>query len=286
MKATIGRNIARLRRENGMTQEALAARLSVSYQAVSRWENGVTTPDVDTLLQIAALMHVSLDALAGFTHTPRTESPYQVWYSEPDYYWGTEPSSLCLRIIGLLPPVRPYRLLDVGCGEGKDAVFMARCGYDVTAFDIAKAGIDKARRLADQAKVYVNAFVADVNDYRPNGEYDVVFSSGVLHYIRPGLRGEIFQSYRQHTAPGGIHAMNVFVQKPFIAPPPEKEESYGWHSGELFALYRDWRFEYLEETIFDCNSSGIPHQHAMDVMIARNVQPDQAGAQKGSFFPE
>ena len=261
MDNTIGRNIARLRKENGMTQEALAGKLGVSFQAVSRWENGVTIPDVDTLMRVAAIMHVSLDALAGYTHTPKAVSPYQEWYKQPEYYWGTEPSSLCRRSIEQLPPVRPYRLLDVGCGEGKDAVFMARCGYDVTAFDIAQAGIDKVKRLADTANVYVNAFVADVNEYRPDGEYDVVFSSGVLHYIRPQLREEIFSSYKAHTSPGGIHAMNVFVQKPFIAPPPEKEESYDWHSGELFALYGDWRFEHMEENIFDFNSSGVTHQN-------------------------
>ena len=76
MNNTIGKNIARLRKENGMTQEALAAKLGVSFQAVSRWENGVTTPDVDTLLAVAAIMDVSLDALAGYTHTPRAVSPY------------------------------------------------------------------------------------------------------------------------------------------------------------------------------------------------------------------
>lgn len=271
MENRIGRNIARLRRENGMTQEGLAQRLGVSFQAVSRWENGATTPDVATLLDIAAIMHTSLDALTGFTPVPRAVSPYQEWYRSPEYYWGTEPSSLCLRIIEQMPPVRPYRVLDIGCGEGKDAVFLARCGYDVTAFDIAGAGIEKTKRLAERAQVYVHAFEADVNSYRLDREYDILFSSGVLHYIRPELRGEIFDNYKQHTARGGLHAMNVFVQKPFIAPPPEKEDSYDWRSGELFTLYHDWRLEQVEERIFDCDSSGVPHQHAMDVMVARKV---------------
>lgn len=265
----IGKNIARLRRERGMTQEELAQELGLSFQAVSRWETGVTTPEVDTLMRLAGVLHTSLDTLAGHTLTPKAVSPYQEWYKAPEYYWGTQPSSLCLRVIDLLPPERPYRLLDVGCGEGKDAVFMARCGYDVTAFDVAQAGVEKARRLADRAGVFINAFVADVNDFRPDGEYDAVFSSGVLHYIRPELRAEIFSSYKAHTAPGGVHAMNVFVHKPFLAPPPEKEDSYDWKSGELFALYHDWELRHVEEKIFDCNSSGVPHKHAMDVMMAK-----------------
>ena len=267
----MGKNIARFRRENGMTQEELAAQLGLSFQAVSRWETGATTPDVDTLVRLADILHASIDTLVGYTVTPKAVSPYQEWYRSPEYYWGTEPSSLCLRILHALPPIRPYRLLDVCCGEGKDAVFMARCGYDVTAFDIAQAGIEKARRLADAAGVYINAFVSDVNDFRPDGEFDVVFSSGALHYIRPELRGELFACYKAHTAEGGVHAMNVFVQKPFLAPPPEKEESYDWKSGEIFMHYHDWQLLHAEEMIFDCNSSGVPHKHAMNVMVARKL---------------
>lgn len=275
----IGRNIARLRRMRAMTQEELAARLGFTFQAVSRWENGQTTPDARTLVRLADILGASLDELAGHTPGVQDASPYQEWYKAPEYYWGVEPSSLCLAILRLMPPTKPYRVLDIGCGEGKDAVFLARCGYDVTAFDIADSGIEKAKRLAERAGVYVHAFTADVCTHRPEGTYDVVMSSGVLHYIPQALRREIFAHYKAHTAPGGLHAMNVFVKKPFVAPPPEKEISYDWKSGELFALYHDWRLEVIEEQIFDCNSSGVAHQHAMDVMVARKMGEGEAGAQ-------
>jgi 2-polyprenyl-3-methyl-5-hydroxy-6-metoxy-1,4-benzoquinol methylase len=53
----------------------------------------------------------------------------------------------------MAPPVKPLKLLDIGCGEGKDSVFLAKNGYIVTAFDIAEAGIEKAKRLADMNNV-------------------------------------------------------------------------------------------------------------------------------------
>jgi tellurite methyltransferase len=69
-----------------------------------------------------------------------------------------------------------------------------------------------------------------------------------------------------------MHVLNVFVTKPFIAPPPEKEpNAFKWHSGELLAHYRDWLIHDSSEVVFDCNSSGIPHRHAVTRMMARRV---------------
>ena len=68
--------------------------------------------------------------------------------------------------------------------------------------------------------------------------------------------------------------MNVFVHKPFIAPAPDAEESEHvepWLSGELFSYYHDWQFHLQQETIFDCMSGGVPHQHCMVRMIAEKV---------------
>ncbi len=168
---------------------------------------------------------------------------------------------------------RPARILDIGCGEGKDAVFFARCGYDVTAFDQSAAGIEKLKRLAEKANVSVNAFAADIGDYRLDFDYDILYSSGVLHYIKPEMRDGIIDDYRSHTSRSGLHAFNVFVEKPFIAPPPENEEhSCLWRSGQLLAYYHDWLIEDFSESVFDCDSSGIPHKHAMNTLYARKKQ--------------
>jgi tellurite methyltransferase len=122
-----------------------------------------------------------------------------------------------------MPPTKHLKLLDIGCGEGKDAVFFARNGYDVTAFDISDAGIEKTKRLADMARVNVKVFKADITDFRLNTQLDILFLSGVLHYINPKFRREIFDNYKSYTNKDGMHFFNVFVQKPFIAPPPENE---------------------------------------------------------------
>lgn len=70
-------NIARLRRQSGMTQEVLAERLGVTYQAVSKWENELSCPDISLLPLIANIFGVSVDALMGVTPI-KEEAPASV----------------------------------------------------------------------------------------------------------------------------------------------------------------------------------------------------------------
>ena len=65
MKSDIGERIAYLRRLNAMTQEELAERLSVSAQAVSKWEQKINLPDILLLPEIADVFGVSIDELFG-----------------------------------------------------------------------------------------------------------------------------------------------------------------------------------------------------------------------------
>ena len=266
----LGRNIACMRKERGYTQQELAERLNISFQAVSKWENGLAMPDVTMLPRLASVLETSVDALLGY-HGGRV-TRYEESYAGEDYYWGLVPGRLCMEIFNRRPPVKPLRVLELGCGEGKDAVFLARNGYRVTAFDLAENGLRKARRLAEINGVKINFFRADIGEYLPEEEYDIVFSSGVLHYLPKNRAARLFDALREHTAPGGLHAVNQFVRKMWLELPPDMEqaerEADPWYTGELAAFYRDWNILTMEEVTFPCESGGIPHVHCMDTVIA------------------
>ncbi len=70
MKLTIGENIRNFRKKNDLTQEEFAGRLGVTYQSVSRWENGTTYPDLELLPAISEVLAVTVDELLGM---PRIE---------------------------------------------------------------------------------------------------------------------------------------------------------------------------------------------------------------------
>src|SRR6266508_1465586 len=72
----------------------------------------------------------------------------------PDrYIWGKAPSEFAKDLIDLVP--RGGRILDLGCGEGRDSVYFASCGFDVTGLDVSNEGLKKAQRLAAEREVRV-----------------------------------------------------------------------------------------------------------------------------------
>ena len=74
----IGGNIKRLRQQNNMTQDQVAEKLHVSYQAVSKWENNINAPDIALLPKIANLFGVSIDALFSVQTADEAEDCFRV----------------------------------------------------------------------------------------------------------------------------------------------------------------------------------------------------------------
>ena len=197
-------------------------------------------------------------------------------YARPEFYWGREPNGLCRRTLELLPkPWGAGRVaVDLGCGEGRDALAFARHGAYAVGVDVSRPGLDKMRRWADEEGLarQVAARHGDIRSFRLDSDVDVVYSSGTLHYLPPQAREAAFGGWKARTRVGGLHAMNVFVEKPFLAVPPDyAPDEYFFRSGELLGHYWDWEVLHVAEFIFDCRSGGVPHRHAMDEIIARRV---------------
>lgn len=64
---TFGMRLGRIRKENNYTQETIANKLNVTAQAVSKWENDITSPDIDTLIKLADIFNITIDELVGRT---------------------------------------------------------------------------------------------------------------------------------------------------------------------------------------------------------------------------
>jgi tellurite methyltransferase len=191
---------------------------------------------------------------------------YERKYANEEFFWGKHPSGLARIFFERHLPRGPEKMLDAGCGEGRDTIFFAQAGYQVTAFDDAPTGVQKTRDRAASLGLQVHAMQADVNEFRAQEIFDFVLAGGIFHYVRPTLRGEVIANYKEFTRPGGLHAVMVPVHKPFIRSDPEADvEEQSWRSGEILTHYHDWRIEFFEERIED----EMPeYQFAMNLLIA------------------
>ncbi len=78
MATTMGQIIKNLRKGRGFTQEELAERLGVTYQAISKWENDSGMPDISQIVPLATIFDVSTDFLFGIDHTSETEEALKI----------------------------------------------------------------------------------------------------------------------------------------------------------------------------------------------------------------
>lgn len=90
----------------------------------------------------------------------------------------------------------PSLVLDVGCGEGRNSIYLAKLGHQIRAFDLSEAGIAKAKSLAEQAGVSADFFPCDLADFPFDREYDVILSHGVLHLPEKAVRDEFIKKRR------------------------------------------------------------------------------------------
>ncbi|HNZ62711.1 MAG TPA: helix-turn-helix transcriptional regulator [Bacillota bacterium] len=80
----LGNNIAKYRKEKGMTQDKLAEIMSVSPQAVSKWENNISYPDIELLPKLADVFGISIDELFSKSTPPETELVRPEERKDPD----------------------------------------------------------------------------------------------------------------------------------------------------------------------------------------------------------
>ena len=87
-----------------------------------------------------------------------------------------KPSKEINELTNLLPT--KAKILDLGCGEGRNALFLAKQGYDVIAVDISSNGIEKLQQIAQHRGLVIQSEIQDMRRYHWNTEYDLIVSHG------------------------------------------------------------------------------------------------------------
>ncbi|MDO9391352.1 MAG: methyltransferase domain-containing protein [bacterium] len=178
------------------------------------------------------------------------------------------PSLEIYEISNSLP--KASRILDAGCGDGRNALFLAEKGFSVDAFDISASGIEKLTLLAKQKGIEINAWVQDLAEYDFKDHYDLIISHGVLHLVTRDTWTGFVRGMKSHTRINGVNVIVVFTDALPI-PADLAQHCIGlFAEKEIKNIYSDWAVEYFKSyDFYDTHPGGLKHHHAANKLIAR-----------------
>ena len=199
---------------------------------------------------------------------------YDEGYESCGCFWGKEPGSYVRKLTELTGGVSDRRVLDVGCGEGKNAVYMARRGARVTAIEISQAALDNAV-LNWPNESNITWLLADATEIEiPTCSYDIVVMYGVLHCLPgPDQIQRLVSRLQAGTTNGGYHVLCTFNDREHdLSAHPDFDPTLLSHDDYL-SLYSDWRIEVeSDEDLHEVHPHNlIPHVHSMSRIIARKI---------------
>lgn len=202
-----------------------------------------------------------------------TDGGYDDGYRSCPCFWGTEVGSLVRHFL-VDRKVERLRVLDVGCGEGKNAAALAELGADVVAVDCSEIALRNAKGAFSQSNV--EWICGDIRTVKlKEGKFDLVVAYGLLHCLQsPEEINDIISLIQNLTAPSGWNIVCAFNSR---------KHDLSAHPGFIPCLlphafylesYAGWSIEVQsDEDLFETHPHNmIPHYHSMTRLIARKVE--------------
>ncbi|WP_211750199.1 class I SAM-dependent methyltransferase [Paenibacillus sp. Marseille-Q4541] len=107
--------------------------------------------------------------------------------------------------------LKPGKALDLGCGPGRNAIYLAKQGWEVDALDLSPQAIHWAKERATESSAKVNFILCDLFDFDlDEGAYDLIYDSGCFHYVPPHRRMNYLNIINKALKPVGAFGITCF----------------------------------------------------------------------------
>lgn len=151
------------------------------------------------------------------------------------------------------------KALDLACGTGRNALWLAAQGWKVTAIDAAPSAIETLRNQASQLRIHVDAQQANLE----RGEYRIEDSSWDLIAMCYYLQRDLFEPAKQGIVPGGLLLAIVHITEPGEEPTHTRATQ-----GELRTYFEGWEILHY----YEGKPNDIAHRRSVAEIVAR--RPD------------
>lgn len=166
---------------------------------------------------------------------------YEELYQSNDLYWGSAPNELVKKFAELAPS---GKALDLGMGEGRDALYLASVGFDVTGVESADSGVLKCRELAEQKNLEIRAVCEDVREFKiAKNRYALILGINLFQFMAKTDAHKIVANIVTGLKRGGLFLCQAFtVDDPSYAVRKQKSKEINPGvfldaSGNIYSLY-------------------------------------------------
>jgi SAM-dependent methyltransferase len=199
-------------------------------------------------------------------------------YRQSTCGWGRKPDRSAVALADLLA-LPGANVLDVGCGEGRNAIYLANRGAVVEGVDVSVAAWAN-RRVAWPDEARITWREADITTMPLDIRYDAVLACSVLHWLASDSTiAAVLHRLKEAVRPGGLHAIVVFNDRlPYIADTASRQPvllSHEWYVDK----YADWAFIAASDTdsIHTHPGEEEPHAHSITRIMARRPRASERG---------
>ncbi|MBK9745821.1 MAG: class I SAM-dependent methyltransferase [Chloroflexi bacterium] len=209
---------------------------------------------------------------------------FDSFYASSEWYYQTEPSEELKEYIDSSTYIKDTEsasslvALDLGCGEGRDSVFLSRCGYRVIAVDKSPVGIQKLGTYAQAHGLSITGVVADVTSFHISQDsYDLINAVTILDHLDVEANIRLAHAIVQGLKPSGVLFAEVFTtDDPGYISSTESSETanfvkHYFRKGELKELFSTLEIVRYEEKLELDTSHGLPHHHGVAIILAKKA---------------
>lgn len=166
------------------------------------------------------------------------------------------------------------KILDIGCGQGGDSLFLAKNNFFVTAIDSSDVAISQIKAKKDELKLdNLELICGDISSLSIplKDEYQVIICRNILNFLDKNKALEIIKNLQENIKKGSYIIIEVFTKNDPSFFLDNKFASY-FEEQELLNIFSDYKiFYYLENIILDSGHPGFPnpHKHGVARIIAK-----------------
>ncbi|MCO6544924.1 MAG: SAM-dependent methyltransferase TehB [Gilliamella sp.] len=159
-------------------------------------------------------------------------------------------------VISATKIIQTGKALDLGCGSGRNSLYLQLQGFDVTAIDKSELSIENLQKIINDDNLkHINAMVYDINQANLPGEYDFIFSTVVMMFLQPERIPAIINNMQKMTKSGGYNLIVTAMSTSDY--PCSVGFSFTFKENELHQYYQDWEILKYNEDIGQLHKTDI-----------------------------